>query len=102
MAFEHVPLKSLPWSQGAHPLERKKSWPDRGFTLLEFAPGFEDPSVCRNGHAVYVLRGSLTLELEDDVVERIEQGEACFIDPGTAHRARNEGGEKLLLVVFAL
>jgi len=102
MAFERIPLTSLPWIQGEHPLERKKSWPDRGLTLLELAPGFEDPNVCRNGHAVYVLQGRLTLELADKVVERIEQGEACFIDPGTAHRARNEDSEKLLLVALAL
>jgi hypothetical protein len=100
MAFERVPLTSLPWIQGGHPLERKKSWPGRGLTLLELAPGFEDPNVCRNGHAIYVLEGSLALELADGVVERVEPGEACFLDRGTAHRARNAGSTTLLMFVL--
>jgi hypothetical protein len=102
MAFERIPLNFLPWTAGSHPLERKKSWPSRGLTLLEFAPGFEDPNVCFNGHAIYVLEGSLALELDGGVIERVEPGEACFLDRGTAHRACNAGNNRLILLVLAL
>lgn len=58
--------------------------------LLEFAPAFEDPHWCRRGHVLYVLNGALTFELDTGLVQ-VSEGESCVIDPGTAHRARNEG-----------
>jgi glyoxylate utilization-related uncharacterized protein len=102
LTFERIPLTSLSWAPGNHPLERKKVWPSRGLTLLEFAPGFVDPNVCYNGHAIYVLEGSLAFELEGGVIESVQAGEACFLDRGTAHRARNAGTGALRLLVLAL
>jgi quercetin dioxygenase-like cupin family protein len=102
MAFERAPLADLPWTQGAHPLERKKAWPSRGVTLLEFAPGFRDPNVCVNGHAIYVLEGELAFELDGGVVERIAAGDACFLDPGTGHQAFNPGDVAVRVLVLAL
>jgi mannose-6-phosphate isomerase-like protein (cupin superfamily) len=32
-------------------------------------------------------------------IERIAAGESCFIDAGTAHRARNAGGETVTAFV---
>jgi quercetin dioxygenase-like cupin family protein len=70
-------------------------------TLLDFAPGFEDPNLCLNGHFIYVLEGSLELVMEAGR-ERLEVGEACFLDPGTGHRALNPGQEPARLIVVAL
>jgi len=101
MAFVRAPFPSQPWTQGGHPLERKKTLPQRGLTLLEFDPGFADPTVCLAGHFMFVLEGSFGLEL-DGGLERLEAGEACFLDPGTGHRARNLGTNVVRLVVLAL
>jgi quercetin dioxygenase-like cupin family protein len=87
MACTKIPLADMEWAQGGHPLERKKAHPS-GITLLEFAPGFEDANWCTNGHVIYVLQGRLALQLEDRVIE-LHSGEACVLDAGTRHRARN-------------
>jgi quercetin dioxygenase-like cupin family protein len=96
MACARVPLPGLPWTRGPHPLERKKTSPGSPITLIEFAPGFEDPHWCSRGHAGYVLSGSLELVLEDRG-ETLTAGEAFSLDPGTRHRARNPGGEPVVL-----
>jgi len=105
MAFERVAFPALPWTQGGHPLEKKKAWQSgtgrSGVTLLELAAGFEDPNLCRNGHFIYVVEGSLELILETGS-ERLTAGEACFLDPGTIHRALNPGQEIVHLIVLAL
>lgn len=101
MAFVRAPFPSQPWSPGGHPLERKKTLPERGLTLLEFEPGFEDPNTCLAGHFMFVLEGSFGLEL-DTGLERLEAGEGCFLDPGTGHRARNLGAIPVRLVVLSL
>ena len=101
MAFERISFPDQGWAQGAHPLERKKTWPARGATLLELAPGFEDPNLCRNGHFIYVLQGRFELDLEGGT-ERLGPGEACALDPGTTHRARNSGRETVLLLILSL
>ena len=100
MAFERVALPLQAWVQGGHPLERKKTAPSRGLTLLEFAPGFADPNWCENGHFMFVLAGTFELELEGGI-ETLQPGEACFVDPGTRHKARNGGSAVVQLLVLA-
>lgn len=100
MAFERVALPLQAWVQGGHPLERKKTAASRGLTLLEFQPGFADPNWCENGHFMFVLKGSFELELESGV-EQLGAGEACFVDPGTRHKARNAGATVVQLLVLA-
>ena len=101
MAFIRAPFPEQAWVQGGHPLERKKTLPSRGLTLLEFEPGFSDPNVCVAGHFMFVLEGSFGLDL-DSGRERLEPGEACFLDPGTRHRAANLGSTRVRLLVLAL
>jgi quercetin dioxygenase-like cupin family protein len=88
----------LPFVRGNHPLERKKALAGAPVALLEFGAGFSDPDWCRRAHVIYVLRGALTLELEDRQ-ETIAAGESCVLDAGTAHRARNAGSEPVLAFV---
>lgn len=100
VGFARAGLDVQAWQPGAHPLERKLTWPERGLTVLELDAGFEDPNVCMNGHLIYVLEGTLELVLEGGV-ERLPAGEACTLDPGTGHRARNAGSGSLRLLVLA-
>ena len=99
MAFVRAAFPSQPWTPGGHPLERKKTLPSRGLTLLEFEPGFADPNVCLAGHFMFVIEGSFGLEL-DTGLERLDAGEACFLDAGTAHRACNLGPTQVRLLVL--
>jgi quercetin dioxygenase-like cupin family protein len=85
-----IAFPDLAWTQGAHPLERKKHLPGSEITLLEFAPGFEDPAWCRRGHAGYVITGCLQFRYETGP-ELCREGEAFAIPPGTPHRASNPG-----------
>ena len=101
MAFTRGGLCERTPTQGAHPLETKRVWPERGLTILELGVGFEDPNVCSNGHFIYVLQGTLELVL-DDGIERVTEGDACTLDAGTAHRARNAGSDPLRLLVLAV
>ena len=88
----------LAWVQGAHPLERKKAAAARPMLVIEFAPGFADPNQCLRSHVIYVLSGELCLQL-DERVERVAAGQACWIDAGTEHRARNDGEVKVVAFV---
>jgi len=58
--------------------------------VIEFAPGFVDPSPCLRSHVIYVVSGELVLELAERT-ERLGAGQACWLDAGTQHRARNDG-----------
>src|SRR5690242_3879212 len=78
----------MAWTAGGHPLERKKTASDKPVVMLEFAPGFADPNWCERSHVIFVLDGTLEIELEDHS-ERFASGECCFLDQGTRHRARN-------------
>jgi quercetin dioxygenase-like cupin family protein len=98
MALEKIPFASLPFVQGAHPLERKTTGDTRPIGVLEFAPGFADPNWCRRAHVVFVLQGVLTFELEH-AREHIATGESCVIGADTPHRARNDGSETVLAFV---
>jgi quercetin dioxygenase-like cupin family protein len=93
-----VPFASLPYVQGGHPLERKKTGAHPAVTVLEFAPGFADPNWCRRAHIVYVLQGVLTFELERGG-EAVAAGNSCVIEAGTAHRARNDGPDPVVAFV---
>jgi mannose-6-phosphate isomerase-like protein (cupin superfamily) len=86
----HLSPDALPWTEGAHPLERKKASAERPMLLIELAPGFVDPNTCLRSHVIYVLSGALSLEL-DDRLEHVGEGQACWLDAGTTHRARNDG-----------
>jgi hypothetical protein len=98
MAFARIAFPDLPWTAGNHPLERKKTVPERCALLLELAPGFEDPNVCERSHILLVLSGVLELELEGEA-QRLGAGECCLIDEGTPHRARNPGAEAVVAFV---
>jgi len=96
MPEERISFPSLPWQPGAHPLERKKQGPLGGATLLRFEPGFADPNWCTNGHAGYVIDGTLRLEFEG-TAEEIAAGEGFVIDAGMRHRASNPASAPVVL-----
>jgi quercetin dioxygenase-like cupin family protein len=98
MAHERLDYPRIDWQPGAHPLEQKKHGTLGGATLLRFEPGFEDPNGCVNGHAGYVLRGTMRLAFDDGVVD-VGEGEGFTIDPGTRHRATNAGPDAVVLFI---
>lgn len=100
MSLTRLPFEKLPWIPGNHPLERKKVAGGELAVMIEFAPGFEDPSWCKRGHVIHVLEGTLELVFEDRS-ERIERGDACVIAPGTGHRARNPSDVAVRLFVVS-
>jgi oxalate decarboxylase/phosphoglucose isomerase-like protein (cupin superfamily) len=101
MPVTRLPFAELDWVQSpTHPLEKKKVVAGRGAALLQFAPGFADPNACARSHVIYVLEGVLELEL-DDRVERIAAGEACWVDRGSHHRARNPGAENTVVFIVS-
>jgi quercetin dioxygenase-like cupin family protein len=101
MACHTIDFQNLPWQQGSHPLEKKKTSEGAAVTLLEFAPGFSDPHPCFRGHAGMVLDGELELILEDSTVVRVIAGNAFQLDPGTKHSARNATDQPVRLFVFS-
>src|SRR5438105_883433 len=86
--METLGFTSAPFAPGAHPLERKKA--HGAVALLEFAPGFEDPSWCARDHVIYVLEGELTVELEGGR-RTVSAGDACVLRGAERHRAANAG-----------
>jgi quercetin dioxygenase-like cupin family protein len=98
--FTRIPFPTLPFTQGGHPLERKKTGAHPSVTLLEFASGFADRNWCRRAHIVYVLQGRLTFEFESET-ESFAVGESCVIDAGTPHRARNDGQDTVQALVVS-
>lgn len=101
MACDIAAFSSMEWNPGGHPLEQKKVLAERGLTLLRFDVGFEDPNWCTNGHIIYVVRGRFELTL-DDGTKTLDTADACVLDPGTKHRAKNPGNEPVELFVAAL
>ena len=101
MACRAIDFAAAPWQPGAHPLERKKTATEAPVTLLEFGPGFADPTPCRRGHAAYVIEGEIALVLEDGREVRAAAGGAFHVDPGTVHRARNPGDVPVRLFVYS-
>jgi quercetin dioxygenase-like cupin family protein len=100
MSFTRLSFTSLPWTPGGHPLEQKKLVDGCSVVLLEFAPGFEDPNWCVNGHAIYVLEGTFELGL-DSGVEQIQAGDGCVLDSDTRHKAKNPGSIPVRLFVVS-
>jgi len=96
-----IPFSTLPWQPSpTHPLERKKTWSTGQVAMLELSPGFADPNWCERSHVVLVLSGALELELDGEWVA-LGAGEACVVDPGTPHRARNPGAEATVVFVIS-
>jgi uncharacterized cupin superfamily protein len=100
MAFTRVPFGSMPWEQGSHRLEKKKSLAGRGIGLLEFAPGFTDPTGCERSHIMYVVEGMIDLEFDEGLVT-LSAGQCGVLDRGTRHRAKNTGDEKAIVFVVS-
>jgi quercetin dioxygenase-like cupin family protein len=100
MALTRIAFPSMPWHPGGHPLEKKKTQAALPVALLEFAPGFSDPNWCERAHVLFVLEGTLELELADGVT-RLAAGECGSVDRGTRHRARNPGEEPCVLFVLS-
>ena len=100
MALTKLAFSELPWTPGAHPLERKKVPNERPIALIEFAPGFSDPNLCERSHVLFVVHGELELEL-DDGVECLRAGDACVIERGTRHRARNTSSAPVTLFILS-
>ena len=101
MPITRIPFGQLAWEQSAtHPLEQKKVAGDRAAALLRLAPGFADPHECERSHVLYVLAGELELAGADGVI-RVRSGEACWIDRGSGHRARNPGSEPVLVFIIS-
>ena len=100
ISFTRLPFSSLGWTAGAHPLEKKKIVAGHAVTLLEFAPGFEDPNWCVHGHIIYVLAGTLELAL-DERTERLQAGDGCVLGRRTRHRAKNPGDVPAQLLVVS-
>lgn len=92
-------FSELPWTPGAHPLERKKTSPT-GLVMLEFAPGFADPNWCSRSHVLFVIEGTLTLELRDGRAV-VEAGNAYSLAQGTEHRAVNDGDRAVITFVVS-
>ena len=93
-------FEEMAWEKGTHDLERKKVVPGRAVVLIEFAPGFADPSWCERSHALYVLRGTLELEM-DRRSTVIGAGQCAVLDRGTRHRARNRGAEQVVAFIVS-
>jgi mannose-6-phosphate isomerase-like protein (cupin superfamily) len=101
MPVTHLPFTELAWAESpTHPLEMKKVAGGRSAALLQFAPGFADPNACERSHVIYVLAGALELELDDRTV-RISAGDACWIDRGSRHRARNPGAVNAIVFIVS-
>ena len=101
MSATHVTWEDLAWEQGNHPLEFKKTVAGRPLVLLMFMPGFVDPNPCHRSHLLHVLEGRLTLGLEGGGVEELGPGESCLLDPGTEHRARNDGDQPVVVLALS-
>ena len=101
MAVTRLPFPALDWTPSpTHPLEQKKVVAGRSAALLRFAPGFADPNPCERSHVLYVVSGALELALADRI-ERIEAGEACWVDRGSGHRARNPGAVDAVVFIVS-
>lgn len=90
MPAYHTRLEGEPFVPGGHPLEKKQLGSDPKILRLRFEVGFEDPNFCQRGHVILVEQGTLTLELEGELLT-VEKGEVVRLTPGTRHRAANRG-----------
>ena len=67
--------------------------------IVEYTPGYMADHWCEKGHAVYVLEGEFTSELDDGRKFHLSEG-MCYLvaDHAEAHRSVTENGVKLLIV----
>lgn len=101
MSATRLPFSGMPWVQSpTHPLEKKKVVDGRGAILLRFEPGFADPNWCERSHVIHVLEGALELELDGETLH-VPAGDACWLDRGTRHRARNPGPVPAVLFIVS-
>jgi hypothetical protein len=100
VSYTPIAFANAPFEPGGHPLEQKKVCAERPAVLLRFEPGFADPNWCERAHVIYVLSGTLELELRDGT-RRVAAGDGCWLDHGTAHRARNPGSEPVELFIVS-
>jgi quercetin dioxygenase-like cupin family protein len=100
VGFHRLDFDAMPWTPGTHPLERKKVALANGAALIEFAPGFVDPQLCKRGHVIYVLRGCLGLELGAET-QIVFPGNCCILDSGTPHRAFTHGEVPVALFIVS-
>jgi mannose-6-phosphate isomerase-like protein (cupin superfamily) len=100
MSHAHVNWDALPWQQGNHPLEHKKIAPEKSCTLLMFMPGFVDPNLCSRSHVLYILEGTLSVGIGDEVV-RVRAGELLILEPNTLHRAQNDADQPVVLLAVS-
>ena len=98
MPHRKIAFGEMAWTQGGHPLERKKS--DGSVTMLEFAVGFEDPNWCERSHVGLVLSGEFSLRFEDGDVA-YAAGDCFVVDAGVRHRAWNAGEVATTLFVVS-
>ncbi|ELZ77564.1 hypothetical protein G3A49_07320 [Haloferax volcanii] len=60
--------------------------------------GGAEPDYCQNAHDIYVVSGTLGLELDDGARTEIAAGRAATIPPG--HRGWTVGDERLVYLEF--
>jgi mannose-6-phosphate isomerase-like protein (cupin superfamily) len=100
MAYALVNWDELPWQQGNHPLEHKKIAPESSCVLLMFMPGFRDPNLCPRSHVFHVLEGTLSVGIAERTLQ-VRPGQLLILEPGTMHRAANDGEEPVLLLAVS-
>lgn len=100
MGYALVNWDELPWQQGNHPLEHKKIAPESSCVLLMFMPGFRDPNLCPRSHVLHVLEGTLSVGI-DQVTISVRAGELLILEPGTLHRAANDGPEPVVILAVS-
>ncbi len=96
-----VDFAALAWEQPAPGVRFKAvTRGDQKLRLVEFTDEFNEPDWCRNGHAGYVLAGTLEIQFADRRVT-FRAGEGLFILPGEAekHRASVTHGCATLILV---
>jgi transcriptional regulator with XRE-family HTH domain len=79
------------------PARRSAIW----VTEITMGPGLENgPAIDHDGEeAVYVLEGALTVELDEDRVEKLGPGDSIYHSSSIAHRWRSgESGARFLVV----
>ncbi|OQX67741.1 MAG: hypothetical protein B6A08_13740 [Sorangiineae bacterium NIC37A_2] len=100
MPAYHTRLEGVPFVPGGHPLEKKQLGADPKVLRLRFEPGFEDPNVCERGHVILVEQGTLSIELDGEVLTA-EKGEVVRLTPGTRHRAANRSSVPTELLIIS-
>jgi len=97
-----VNFDMLEWTIPAKGIRFKKYTNGRHvIRLLEFSEGFIEEEYCANGHASFLLEGSLSVEYNGSL-EHYNAGDVVFIPAGkeNRHKAIISMGQKALLLMF--